>query len=105
MADFVRPDAKMSTFCKTAAVQQHEHAGADTCTTAMHAASAIPAFPKSEASVFRSLAVLFWLGFINAARNLGGSPYLRMLSTNSRIAQMWIHALKACASRALQIRS
>ena len=105
MADFVRPDAKMSTRCKTAAVQQHEHAEAGMCTTAMHAASAIPAFPKSEASVFRSLAVLFWLGFISAARNLGGSPYLKMLSTKSRIAQMWIHALKACASRALQIRS
>lgn len=57
---------------------------------------AIPELPNKEASTFRSLAVLFWLGFISAARNLGGRPYRRMLSTKSLIAQMWIHALNAC---------
>lgn len=31
------------------------------------------------------------LGFMRTARNLGGSPYLKMLSTNNRTAHTWIH--------------
>ncbi len=45
----------------------------------------------------RSFGAVFCCGFISTARNFGGRPYRRMLSTNSRTAQMWIHALKACA--------
>lgn len=66
-----------------------------TCLT-LSGVHASPELPNKEASTFRSLAVLFWLGFISAARNLGGRPYRRMLSTKSLIAQMWIHALNAC---------
>ena len=45
----------------------------------------------------RSFGAVFGCGFISTARNFGGRPYRRMLSTNRRTAQMWIHALNACA--------
>lgn len=64
----------------------------------------IPEEPKREASSFRSLGAFFWLGLSSTARKRGGRPYRRMLSTKSRMAQMWIQALKACCrqSRHLQ---
>lgn len=39
--------------------------------------------PSAERSLFSALP-----GFITAARNFGGSPYRRMLSVNSRTAQI-----------------
>ena len=59
-------------------------------------AESAPEDPKREPSSFLSLGAFFWLGLSSTARKRGGSPYRRMLSTNSRMAQIWIQALKAC---------
>ena len=56
-----------------------------------------PGILNSEASSFLSLEEAFMLGFMSTAKNLGGSPYLRMLSTKRRTAQMCIQALNACS--------
>ena len=56
----------------------------------------LPEALKRPARAFRSFCANLALGFMMADRNLGGSPYRKMLSVNSRMAQMWIHALKAC---------
>jgi hypothetical protein len=44
----------------------------------------------------RSLATCLGFGLMSAARNCGGTPNLRMLSTKSRTAVMWIQPLNAC---------
>lgn len=62
------------------------------------APSCSPGILNSVASSFLSLEEALMLGFMSTARNFGGSPYLRMLSTNRRTAQMCIQALNACSS-------
>ena len=59
--------------------------------------------PKVLARVLRSLGTVFCVGFMRAARNLGGRPYRRMLSTKRRTAHTWIQALNACATGGARI--
>ena len=58
----------------------------------------LPAAEKMLARVLRSLGWALALGFISVPKNCGGSPYLSMLSVNSRTAHVWIQALKACTA-------
>lgn len=56
----------------------------------------LPLVPNMLPSSFLSFVACLGFGFSRQPRNLGGRPYLSMLSVNKRMAQMWIHALKAC---------
>ena len=63
----------------------------------------LPLLPNMAPSVFLSFVVYFWFGFSRHPKNLGGNPYLRILSVKSLIAQICIQALNACTRQHMSL--